>query len=201
MTTNTLMPTFLGDLAEKQQILVNARDLHEFLKVGRDFSNWLKKRIDDYNFIENQDFLVFAKIGENSVGGRPSKEYHLSLDMAKELSMVEKTEKGHQARQYFIAMERKVIHQQSALVELNSKLKDRLMVDHLRYRQMYRYLSKGLSQEEIARCMQISTRAVRMIKKEMRELELLPEQEIFVMAHTGKIARTATATQLGLLEA
>lgn len=88
---------------------VNARELHAFLEVGKDFSTWLKDRIDQYGFVENQDFIIFPEIGENSSGikrGRPSKEYHISIDMAKELAMVERNDKGKQARQYFIECER-----------------------------------------------------------------------------------------------
>jgi len=85
----------------------NARDLHAFLEVGKDFSNWIKDRIQQYEFLENQDFVVFAKTGENPAGGRPTIEYHLTLDMAKELSMVERNDKGKQARQYFIECERR----------------------------------------------------------------------------------------------
>lgn len=86
---------------------VNARELHRFLEVKRDFPTWIKDRIDQYNFVENQDFVVFPEIGENPKGGRPAREYALTLDMAKELSMVERNEKGKQARQYFIDCERK----------------------------------------------------------------------------------------------
>jgi len=85
---------------------VNARDLHAFLEIGKDFSSWIKDRIAQYGFVENQDFILFPGIGENPLGGRPAKEYALTLDMAKELSMVERNEKGKQARQYFIACER-----------------------------------------------------------------------------------------------
>ncbi|HGJ5855202.1 antA/AntB antirepressor family protein, partial [Arsenophonus nasoniae] len=85
---------------------VNARDLHQFLEVGKDFSNWIKDRIKQYGFVENIDYIVFANSGENPFGGRPAKEYHISFDMAKELSMVERNEKGKQARQYFIECER-----------------------------------------------------------------------------------------------
>ena len=109
MATNNLVPTFQGLLASKNQTLVNARDLHQFLNVGRDFSNWIKKRIKEYQFIENQDFTSFTQIGERAIGATTRIEYHLSLDMAKELSMVERTERGRQARQYFIAMEQQAL--------------------------------------------------------------------------------------------
>ena len=88
--------------------VVNARDLHQFLEVGRDFSNWIKNRIEKYDFIENQDFIVFAKNGENLTGGRPSIEYAITIDMAKELSMVENSNKGRMARRYFIECEKKL---------------------------------------------------------------------------------------------
>jgi len=94
--------TELIRIEEKEGIqTVNARELHEFLEVGRDFSNWIKQRIEKYDFVENQDFAVIAGIGENPNGGRPLKEYHISTEMAKELSMLENNEKGKQARRYF----------------------------------------------------------------------------------------------------
>lgn len=118
--TNFNIKTFTGSLQNQTVQLVNARDLHHFLQVGRDFSNWIKSRISDYNFIENEDYVccsnlssgenkrlsgVFAKFGEN-LGGRPKLEYHITLDMAKELCMLERSELGQQARRYFIQMEK-----------------------------------------------------------------------------------------------
>lgn len=91
---------------------VNARDLHSFLEVGRDFPTWVKDRIQSYGFVENKDFLIFAGIGENLLSGRPAREYHLSLDMAKELAMVERNDKGQQARRYFIECEKKYLQNQ-----------------------------------------------------------------------------------------
>ena len=82
---------------------VNARDLYNFLEVKSKFADWIKNRIYEYGFIEFQDFVTFSKNLE--IGGKV-KEYALSIDMAKELSMVEKTERGRQARRYFIEMER-----------------------------------------------------------------------------------------------
>lgn len=88
--------------------VVNARDLHEFLESRKDFSSWIKDRIERYDLAENEDYVVFTEFGENSKRGRPKKEYVLTLDAAKELSMVEGNEKGKQARKYFIACEKKL---------------------------------------------------------------------------------------------
>lgn len=108
--TNQLIPVFAGEIQNQSAQLVDARLLHSFLDVARDFSNWIKKRIADYGFVKDQDYIeVFAKSGENPQGGRPSIDYHLTIDMAKELSMVERNEKGKQARRYFIEMERRAL--------------------------------------------------------------------------------------------
>lgn len=96
--------------------VVNARELHAFLGSKQDFSNWIKNRINKYGFVENQDFEVFNNFIENSNGGRPSIEYALTMDMAKELSMVENNEKGKTARRYFIECEKQFFS--SAKLEL-----------------------------------------------------------------------------------
>ncbi|QGA55854.1 hypothetical protein GHC20_01625 [Brucella sp. 2280] len=93
-----------GHIGEGSIQTVNARELHEFLEVSTRFNDWITARIRDFGFVENEDFVTFT---ENPVKGRPTKEYALSLDMAKELSMVERNEKGKQARQYFIECERR----------------------------------------------------------------------------------------------
>lgn len=86
---------------------VDARELHEFLDVKSKFATWIKNRIEKYDFIEGIDYLSFSKILEKgSTAGRPTIEYYISLDMAKELSMVENNEKGKEARRYFIECEK-----------------------------------------------------------------------------------------------
>lgn len=85
---------------------VNARDLHAFLESGQQFADWIKNRIDQYDFAQDIDFTIFHNSMKNP-GGRPVIEYHISIGMAKELSMVERNEKGKQARQYFIECERR----------------------------------------------------------------------------------------------
>ena len=82
---------------------VNARQLHAFLEVKSKFADWFKNRVSEFGFIENSDFVSVSKILES--GGR-SIEYHISIDMAKELSKLERNDKGKQARLYFIECER-----------------------------------------------------------------------------------------------
>lgn len=80
---------------------VNARDLHAFLGNRDRFATWIKDRITKYGFVLGQDYATtegFSGNSEKPQGGRPSTEYHLSLDMAKELAMVGRTEKGKRAR-------------------------------------------------------------------------------------------------------
>ena len=90
---------------------ISARELHKFLEVGKVFGAWINERIEQFGFIENQDYVVFSEIGKNLKGGRPMKEYLLSIDMAKELSMLERNEKGKQARIYFIECEKRLREQ------------------------------------------------------------------------------------------
>lgn len=85
---------------------VNARELHQFLESKYQFANWIQERITKYGFVKNQDYEVFKENLKNSNGGRPQIEYALSVDMAKELSMVENNEKGRLARKYFIECEK-----------------------------------------------------------------------------------------------
>ena len=106
-------------LTEKGNQAVSAKELHSYLEVGRDFSNWIKNRIEKYDFIENKDFcklyfdsisgerLTYANssVGENK--GFVRIEYVLTLNMAKELAMIENNAKGKQARKYFIECEEK----------------------------------------------------------------------------------------------
>jgi phage anti-repressor protein len=93
---------------------VNARDLHAGLDVGNNFSTWVKNRIEKYGFAQDTDFTVIKSTPAN---GGVAIDYHITLDMAKELSMVEKTDKGKEARQYFIKMEKQVMTQLSVPVE------------------------------------------------------------------------------------
>ena len=94
---------------------VNARDLYEFLGVGRDFSTWLKGRIAKFGFQENLDFVCSPDLGSKGRGGSNRIDYHLSTDMAKDLAMAESTEKGAEVRKYFKDCEKQFRLTQPAL--------------------------------------------------------------------------------------
>jgi len=84
---------------------VNARELHSFIQSKSDYSNWITRRIKKYDFQENKDYIIIEtkKAGNNAT----LKEYYITLNMAKELSMVENNEKGRQARRWFIEIAEK----------------------------------------------------------------------------------------------
>lgn len=106
------------------QQAVSARELHCFLESKRQFADWIKERIEKYGLIENVDFQVFHDFVKNPNGGRPLTEYALTVDAAKELSMVEGNDKGKQARRYFIEAEkafRQVLSQRPAIPQTFSE--------------------------------------------------------------------------------
>ena len=133
-----LLPMTIG--GERIQT-VNARDLHAFMDVGRQFAAWLPDRIDQYGFVDGVDYVVFSETGKNPSdalpnfgetsrtdrfpgseskgrGGRPTKEYAISLDMAKELAMVERNEKGRAVRRYFIQCEKRAKESRATLMRI-----------------------------------------------------------------------------------
>ena len=92
---------------------VNARELHEFLDVSSRYNDWIRNRISKYGFEENIDYVCLTKVlvtqtESGREGASNQKEHYISLDMAKELAMVENNDKGREARKYFIECEKKL---------------------------------------------------------------------------------------------
>ena len=155
---------------------VNARDLHVFLEIGKEFVNWIKDRIEQCGYEGGKDFIIFANSGKKSGRGRPQMEYQISLDMAKELCMIERNEKGRQARQYFIECERRLkagtaeyIHiakvrwmqQRLAKFETLEAIDASKVMDRPKYQKMKKYRSMGLSQIDTAKLLDISKDTVK----------------------------------------
>lgn len=112
--TNFSIKTFNGSIQNQSVQLVNARDLHKLLGNGKQFSDWIQHRISKYGFSENLDFTVLHQLvnvdrGFFGIRQETLKEYHITLDMAKELCMLERSEIGRQARRHFIKMEQHAI--------------------------------------------------------------------------------------------
>lgn len=84
---------------------VDGRSLHEFLQVETRYNDWFPRMVE-YGFVEGVDF--YSKMSEtSSKGGRPSINHEMTIDMAKEISMIQRTERGKQARLYFIECEKR----------------------------------------------------------------------------------------------
>jgi phage anti-repressor protein len=116
-SNQTLIPVFTTEIGGVPTQAVDARELHEFLGIGKKFSDWIKDRINEYEFIEDVDYVLISQNGGIKIGrggDRRSIDYHLSLDMAKELGMVEKNEQGRLIRRYFIECERAALQAASS---------------------------------------------------------------------------------------
>lgn len=85
---------------------VSARELHEKLNIGTEFAKWFS-RMCEYGFSTENDYSeVIVKNGENSKGGRPATDYNISVDMAKQICMIQRTPEGKAVRQYLIDLEK-----------------------------------------------------------------------------------------------
>ena len=108
---------------------VNARELHSFVESKQDFSTWIKNRIEKYEFVENQDFIKLHKKMELSKTGQVAIDYYITLDMAKELAMIENNEQGRKVRRYFIECEKKLEKQTAPQpVQPIGELEDKMRV-------------------------------------------------------------------------
>lgn len=83
--------------------MVSARELHEKLHISTRFNDWFP-RMCEYGFTENEDF--YSKMSKTENGGRPSKDYEISVDMAKQICMIQRTPEGKACRQYLIDLEK-----------------------------------------------------------------------------------------------
>ena len=84
---------------------VSGRDLHEFLEVSTKYADWFH-RMCEYGFSDGVDYFSFLRNRSDGLPGKPLTDHQLTIDMAKELCMIQRTEKGKQARQYFLQLER-----------------------------------------------------------------------------------------------
>lgn len=183
--------TFTGVIANQTTLLVNARELHERLQISTPFHKWILRRIEDYNFTENLDFIERTNLSARGFFKTEIKDYHLTLDMAKELCMLERSELGRQARRYFIEQEKNA----KALAEQNAKLLAKIppfllnnpdqttilikrahqafFVAYPEAKEILRYRGMGLSNPEIGKLLNLGKKALDTRLAKMFELGLI----------------------------
>lgn len=92
-------------LNENHEPVVSGRQLHEALGVKTKYADWFNRMID-YGFTENQDFLLLKNEQQTGRGGHNKVDHIIKLDMAKEIAMIQRTDKGKEVRKYFIQVEK-----------------------------------------------------------------------------------------------
>ena len=144
-------------LNENQEPVVSGRQLHKALGVKTAYKDWFP-RMTEYGFTDGEDFSSFLS---KSTGGRPSQDHIIKLDMAKEIAMIQRTNKGKEVRQYFIqvekVIEKEVIpHDYKATQDLNKQLlgKNKDLADEL---------------DSVKRSLRLKEAAYEMLEKETSE--------------------------------
>ncbi|EEB1927405.1 antA/AntB antirepressor family protein [Salmonella enterica subsp. enterica serovar Hvittingfoss] len=129
-----LIPVIPGQIGRHQTNVVSARALHAALRVSSRLTDWIKRRIAEYGFIDGDDYQVVDILSVSNLSSAKSRQqiahdYLLTLDTAKEIAMVERNERGRAIRHYFIHCEEELQHLSPQTVrELRHQLKGRVMV-------------------------------------------------------------------------
>ena len=92
--------------SSSDNMLIDARLLHQQLQIATRFDTWIQRRIEEFGFEKNQDYFELRSNLSIIIPGRKPTDYHLTMDMAKELAMLERNDVGKRIRQYFIAVEK-----------------------------------------------------------------------------------------------
>lgn len=177
----------------KGERLINARELHQNLKVGRDFTTWIKDRINKYEFKEQEDYiLTFTKFGERK--NVIKHEYFLTLDMSKEICMIENNEIGRKIRRYFIEVEKRY----KSIVETPQNIFDvmRLALDQIEEREKRLSLIENVSKQNTEEIQNIKKKIDVIIQKDYclasdiaEQLNIYSENDLPHSNFIGAIAR------------
>lgn len=153
---------------------VSARDLHRFMEVQTLFKDWIVRRIEDFEYEKDRDFIVVSgcsNLSDGEFNPNPPKEYYITLDMAKELAMVERNPMGRLARKYFIRCERMVL-------ETVPVLQAELLKERPMWRKISHYKDMGLNNVEVSRLVQVSKDTVRRHSRLMEQCGLTVKREL-----------------------
>ncbi|OOF45633.1 antirepressor [Rodentibacter trehalosifermentans] len=198
--TNLSIETFNGSIQNQPVQLVNAKDLHLLLKVQTRFQDWIKRRIYEYKFAENLDFidvLKFENVDRGFFGSRQIEihEYHLTLDMAKELCMLERSEIGRQIRRHFIKGEEQArleiprLKQQlmtipaflrnnpNEIARLQKQAQQALFAAYPECEKIILYREMGLENREIGKLLDLGKHALEFRLRKLFDLGLLQRRQ------------------------
>ena len=153
---------------------VSARELHRFMEVQTLFKDWIARRIEDFEYEKDRDFIVISgcsNLSDGEFNPNPPKEYYITLDMAKELAMVERNPMGRLARKYFIRCERMVL-------ETVPVLQAELLKERPMWRKISHYKDMGLNNVEVSRLVQVSKDTVRRHSRLMEQCGLTVKREV-----------------------
>lgn len=128
------MEQLIPVIEKNQEVLVSGRDLHDFLEIETPYRKWFPRMLE-YGFFENQDYT--PDIFVHPLNNQEVIDHLMKLDMAKELSMVQRTKKGKQARKYFINVEKEYKQKQFNVANLSPEL------------QMFNRMFNSLAQQEL----------------------------------------------------
>ncbi len=156
--------------------LVNARELHGFLEVKTEFSHWIKRMLA-YDFEEKTDYVTSVK----KDGRQLLKEYHLTISASKEICMLQRSEKGKEARKYFIAAEEKLNQ-----IRQNKRLETFLKLDDSKGKLKEFMLSKDLSMEDFIQVDEAG-------KKVLFNGQVVEDEELNTMMLAGRDFATQVA--------
>jgi phage anti-repressor protein len=158
---------------------VNARDLHSFLGVGKDFSSWMKVQIERARLVENRDFVKLTQKGERQI----LVEYHLTIDAGKQIGMMSGTDKGFEIRDYFLACERKA-HNIHEIADPQTRALVKLLSDQ-----------DALRQEQSRQALMIEDVSNRLDSMTPRMTAAAITRLLGRISHVAKIYRNAQATK------
>lgn len=183
------------DLNGQSTKTINANDLWTSLSINTPYHKWITRRIENYGFLGGEDFL---KIEPNSsfLRGRPKAEYFISLDMAKELALLENNEQGRKIRKELIEAERKLREDVPAILRKlqtqNQRLIQSLIRHHPYAHELVRYCGAKLSQREILKLLDMHHTTLKRYLIELTEVGLIdykPNAKMQALAYKSNQAR------------
>jgi phage anti-repressor protein len=135
---NSPIKVFYAEIGGELVECVDARELHTYLENNRQFTDWIKSRIEKYDFVENADFIVTSQKCE--VGNGTKIDYTITSQMAEELGMVENNERGKEIRKFFSQCKKELRHQAAIAIEL--KTTNRALAEELNKKIVSEHKSK-----------------------------------------------------------